>query len=40
MTDTSIRIQKDIRDRLKDRGKKGETYNEIIERLLDQTADE
>lgn len=38
MTTTSIRIDPDTRDRLKTRGAKGETYSEIIERLLDETA--
>jgi transcriptional regulator len=31
---TTIQISKSIRDRLKELGKKGETYDEIIERLL------
>jgi len=31
---TTIQISKIIRDRLKELGKKGETYDEIIERLL------
>lgn len=40
MTDTSIRIEFDVRDRLKARGRKGETYSEIITHLLEATADE
>lgn len=39
MADTSIRIDPDVRDRLKARGAKGETYSEIIERLLEATDD-
>jgi len=31
---TTIQISKTLRDKLKELGKKGETYNEIIERLL------
>jgi transcriptional regulator len=31
---TTIQISKSIRDRLKEMGKKGETYNEIIDKLL------
>jgi uncharacterized protein (DUF4415 family) len=31
---TTIRISTDLRDKLKELGKKGETYDEIIERLL------
>ena len=31
---TTIRISTDLRDRLKKLGTKGETYDEIIERLL------
>ncbi|GFO96341.1 hypothetical protein ig2599ANME_0529 [groundwater metagenome] len=31
---TTIQISKSLRDRLKELGKKGETYDEIIERLL------
>jgi transcriptional regulator len=31
---TTIQISKSIRDRLKELGKKGESYDEIIERLL------
>jgi len=31
---TTIRVSTDLRDRLKELGKKGETYDEIIERLL------
>jgi predicted DNA-binding protein len=37
--DTSIRLDKRVRDRLKARGSKGETYTEIIDRLLDETED-
>ncbi|UCE95765.1 MAG: hypothetical protein JSV51_08670 [Candidatus Bathyarchaeota archaeon] len=32
---TSIKIRKDTRDALKNVGKKGETYDDIINRLLD-----
>lgn len=31
---TTIQISKTTRDRLKALGKKGETYNDIVERLL------
>jgi predicted transcriptional regulator len=31
---TTIRVSTDLRDKLKELGKKGETYDEIIERLL------
>jgi predicted DNA-binding protein len=31
---TTIRVSTELRDRLKELGKKGETYDEIIERLL------
>ena len=31
---TTIYIDERVRDKLKDMGKKGETYNEIIERLI------
>lgn len=31
---TTIRISTDLREKLKELGKKGETYDEIIERLL------
>lgn len=31
---TTIQISKAVRDKLKELGKKGETYDEIIERLL------
>lgn len=39
MGNTSIRLETATRDRLKKRGVKGETYTEIIDRLLDKTAD-
>ncbi len=32
---TSIRVQKETVELLKERGRKGETYDEIIKRLLD-----
>jgi len=32
---TTIKVKKDTRDKLKDRGKKGESYDEIINRLID-----
>lgn len=38
MTNTSIRIDSEVRDRLKARERKGETYSEIIDQLLDETA--
>ncbi len=34
MTTTTIAVSEDIRDRIKEIGNKGETYEEIIERLL------
>lgn len=41
MTDTTtIRIETDVRDRLKERGVKGETYSDIVVRLLDATEEE
>lgn len=36
---TTIRLEKDVRDRLKARGSKGETYSEIVTRLLDETSE-
>ena len=39
MADTSIRLDPAVRDRLKARGRKGETYSEIIVRLLNATDD-
>jgi len=35
MEETTIRITVETRDRLKKLGKKGETYDKIIRRLLD-----
>lgn len=35
MSTTTIPIHKDVRDRLKRFGTKGETYSDTIERLLD-----
>lgn len=32
--DTSIRLDSEVRDMLKDIGKKGETYSDIIKRLV------
>lgn len=32
---TTIRVEKETRERLKQHGLKGETYNEIIKKLLD-----
>ena len=32
---TTITISKDTRDKIKEFGKKGETYNQIIARLID-----
>lgn len=31
---TTIQVSKKLRDKLKEQGKKGETYDKIIERLL------
>jgi len=31
---TTIQVSKKLRDKLKEQGKKGETYDEIIEKLL------
>jgi predicted transcriptional regulator len=31
---TTIKVSTELRDRLKELGKKGETYEDIIERLL------
>jgi predicted CopG family antitoxin len=36
MTDTSIRITSDTRDRLRGAKRGGETYSETINRLLDE----
>lgn len=33
--DTSIPLKKAVRDRLKGYGQKGETYNDILTRLMD-----
>ncbi|MFY1111884.1 MAG: DUF7557 family protein [Methanosarcinaceae archaeon] len=33
---TTIPLTKDIRDRLKKYGHKGETYNDILKRLMDE----
>jgi predicted CopG family antitoxin len=35
MTFTTIRIDMDTREKLRDLGRKGETYNEIIRRLIE-----
>jgi hypothetical protein len=32
---TTIRIELETREKLRDLGKKGETYNEIIKRIID-----
>jgi len=34
---TTIAISKETRDQLKELGKKGETYDEILRKLIDQT---
>ena len=34
--DTTIPVKKDVRDRLKQYGMKGETYNDILKRLMDE----
>jgi predicted CopG family antitoxin len=34
MTHTTIRVSEEVRERLKTIGKKGETYNDIIEKLV------
>ncbi|WP_455279609.1 DUF7557 family protein [[Eubacterium] cellulosolvens] len=31
---TTIQVSKDVRDKLKDLGKKGETYDEILKKIL------
>lgn len=33
---TTIPVTKDVRDRLKQYGKKGETYSDILKRLMDE----
>ncbi|MGB9938323.1 DUF7557 family protein [Methanosarcina sp.] len=33
---TTIPVTKDVRDRLKQYGKKGETYTDILRRLMDE----
>ncbi len=33
---TTIPVKKDVRDRLKQYGIKGETYNDILKRLMDE----
>lgn len=33
---TTIPVTKDVRDRLKQYGKKGETYSDILRRLMDE----
>ncbi|WP_227354204.1 hypothetical protein [Haladaptatus salinisoli] len=40
MATTSIQLPETIRDRIKARGIKGETYADILERMLEQTASE
>jgi predicted CopG family antitoxin len=35
MSFTTIRIELDTREKLRDLGRKGETYNEIIKRLIE-----
>lgn len=35
---TTIPVTKDVRDRLKQYGKKGETYNDILNRLMDEVS--
>jgi predicted CopG family antitoxin len=32
---TTILVSKDVREKLKDHGKKGETYNDIIAKLIE-----
>ena len=32
---TTIQVNQDVKERLRKRGEKGQTYNEIIENLLD-----
>ena len=36
MGNTMIRISEGARDMLKDKGKKGETYDDVIRRLIDE----
>lgn len=33
---TNIRVTPKVRDRIKSIGNKGETYNEVLERILDE----
>ena len=40
MVFTTIRIDMEVREKLRDLGKKGETYNEIIKRLIDTIQDQ
>lgn len=35
MSETSIPLTKEVRDRLRTYGQKGETYNDILRRLMD-----
>jgi predicted CopG family antitoxin len=37
MATTTIQIEDEVRDELRARGRMGETYNEVIRRLLDAT---
>ena len=37
MANTIIRISKEVRDKLKAIGRKGETYDEIVRRLIDES---
>ncbi len=37
---TTIIIEKEVRDKLKEIGKKGETYNDIIKRLIEKCGKE
>jgi len=36
---TSIRITKDMRQKLEDMGKKSETYNDVLERIIQKQKD-
>jgi len=33
---TSIKLSKEVRDRLKAQGRKGESYDELVDRLIDE----
>jgi transcriptional regulator len=37
---TSIKLSKEVRDRLKAQGQKGESYDELVDRLIDECVTE